>query len=87
MSEQKGLKRAIGRKQYTLTGLAAEVPCPRPHLLNILYGRVAPAPIVRKRLPEILGVPLEELFDADLLVKQYGRGGSIRGRAWAEVDS
>lgn len=42
------------------------------HLANCLSGRTHPAQTVRDKLPALLGVTLEECFDAELLAKEYG---------------
>lgn len=41
------------------------------HLYKALSGVIVPSPNVRKRLPELLGRPLEELFTPEALEREY----------------
>ena len=41
------------------------------HLHYTSRGIVPPSPALREGLPILLGVPLEELFDADLLAREW----------------
>ena len=43
----------------------------REHLANAIVGTAAPNETVRTRLPELLGVPLADLFEADLLAREW----------------
>ncbi|HZN70583.1 MAG TPA: helix-turn-helix transcriptional regulator [Micromonosporaceae bacterium] len=59
-------------KRWSVVGLAAELGVKHAHLNQAIRGRVRPAPRLRERLPELLGVPLEELFTAEALERPYG---------------
>ena len=41
------------------------------HLHYTSTGLAVPSPALREGLPILLGVPLEELFDADLLAREW----------------
>lgn len=58
-------------RDFTIRGAARAIDVPAVHLYQTLYGRIRPCPEVRERLPELLNLPLEDLFNADLLVKAY----------------
>jgi DNA-binding XRE family transcriptional regulator len=51
--------------------LANEIGVERVHLQNVMKGMVHPNAIVREKLPKILKAPLEDLFDEDLLAREY----------------
>lgn len=64
--------RQILRDQYlTITDAADRIGVPQGHLRAVLAGTVAPQRTVRERLPELLGVPLEDLFTQDLLAREW----------------
>lgn len=42
------------------------------HLRNALNSRVPPCDRLRRTLPDLLDLPLEQLFTPDLLARQYG---------------
>jgi DNA-binding XRE family transcriptional regulator len=51
--------------------LAEEIGVERIHLQNVMKGMVHPNDTVRTQLPRVLGKPLEDLFDEDLLARDY----------------
>ena len=60
------------REQRRSIGVVAQaIDVPYLHLRNALYGAVVPSPAIRERLPKLLGVRLEELFDATMLAREY----------------
>jgi transcriptional regulator with XRE-family HTH domain len=60
--------RATGR---TIKSVAEELGISYAHLINVCYGKSTPCPTCREKLPEILGVPLKELFPAEMLAREY----------------
>ncbi|MGY1724738.1 hypothetical protein [Blastococcus sp. SYSU DS0533] len=62
---------AIKAQQRSIGGVAQAIGVPYIHLRNTLYGRVTPSPVVRERLPRLLGLRLEDLFDAGTLARKY----------------
>jgi transcriptional regulator with XRE-family HTH domain len=56
----------------TVAGVARLLQVSPQHLKNALSGLTPPRPEVRERLPEILGVPLEQLFTQSALTRQFG---------------
>lgn len=78
--EPRGIQaaRAVLRAQRYTTRQAAEaIGVDHGHLARAVSGRVRPSNEIRERLPELLGVPLEELFDSASLALPYEahRGG------------
>jgi transcriptional regulator with XRE-family HTH domain len=64
------IRNAIWRKGYTHTEFAAMTGIePRSHIIGAISGAVPPSEDLRKLAPAILGVPLEELFNADSLAE------------------
>jgi len=55
----------------TIAGVARKVPVSSQQLKNAVHGRTPPSPLLRARLPEILGRPLEALFTDEALKTQY----------------
>jgi transcriptional regulator with XRE-family HTH domain len=51
----------------TISGVARVLRLHPAHLAQALQGRIRPNYEVRERLPDLLGVPLEELFTEDAL--------------------
>ena len=51
----------------TISGVARVLNIAQAHLHQALSGRVRPNHEVRRRLPDLLGVPLDELFNEDAL--------------------
>jgi ribosome-binding protein aMBF1 (putative translation factor) len=60
------------RAERWSTALAARtIGVPENHLKHVVHGRTYPNAIVREKLPELLGLPLEDLFVPDMLAKTY----------------
>jgi hypothetical protein len=59
------------KQRKSIHAAAAEIGCSPKHLENVVRGRTHPSSLVRILLPEILGVPLEDLFTKDILAKEY----------------
>lgn len=60
----------------TTREVAEQIGVSYTHLGLCMTGRARPRQEVRDRLPALLGVTLEECFDAELLSKEYG---GVRG--------
>lgn len=56
---------------WTVTALAAECGVTYNHMRAVVYGYCRPVDHLRQVLPDILGVGLNELFDANALAKPY----------------
>lgn len=79
MPERPQPARALLRDQrYTTRQAAVAIDVEPGHLASVLAGHIRPHPVVRERLPELLGVPLEDLFDADRIDKPYFETGPVR---------
>lgn len=59
------------RGRGSITELARELRVPERHLFNVLYGWTRPNDILRRRLPDLLGLPLTELFTAEALAEPF----------------
>jgi hypothetical protein len=69
-------KRQMARRHMIIRDIrtedaAAFVGCSKSHMLNVLAGRSHPNDKVRSKLPELLGLPIEALLDAELLAGEY----------------
>jgi hypothetical protein len=62
---------ALYAKGLTIRDAAEQIGVPFAHLANVLKGSAVPNQIVRDRLPDLVGARLEDLFDADVLAKQW----------------
>lgn len=62
---------ALYAKGLTIRQAADQIGVPFAHLANVLKGNATPNATVRERLPELLGVPLVDLFDTDLLAREW----------------
>jgi hypothetical protein len=67
-------------QRWTVSRAAVEIGVPYTHLRCVLMGTASPSPEVRQRLPELLGIPLVDLFDEDLLARPF-RGPNNHARA------
>lgn len=66
--------REVMYAQRWSTSKAAEaIEVPYIHLAATLMGKNRPRPEVIERLPKLLGVPVEELFTAEMLAEPYDR--------------
>lgn len=91
MSTRFGLqpaRQALARQRWSISAAAQEIEVPRTHLACALYGRTVPAPGVRTGLSILLGLPMEELFTADVLALSYDttrgpKASERRQQAWA----
>jgi transcriptional regulator with XRE-family HTH domain len=52
---------------YTVAQIAELTGAHESHLYGVLQGRIRPDLTVRRRLPEVLKVPIEELFTVEVL--------------------
>lgn len=77
------VRRALILADMSVTQAAEKIGVTWSHLYATVIGRTTPSEVVRQRLPELLGIPLEELYDADLLARTYA--GPRRGTYLAEV--
>ncbi len=66
--KQPGLT-VIRSQARTISGLARLVGVSDAELRATLHGRCRPSALVRQQLPLILGVPLETLYDVDVLAE------------------
>ena len=64
-------REALRDERWSVSRAAAEIGVDPSHLRCCLMATAAPSPEVRERLPKLLGRPLEDLFDADLLAREY----------------
>ena len=65
----------------SIAGVARRVPVTNQQLKGAVYGWTPPSPLLRARLPVLLGRPLEALFTQDALNTQYlGQFGPKRPR-------
>ncbi len=67
--KQPGLE-IIRFQERTTSGLARLIGVDDHELRGTLYGKCRPSAEVREKLPLILGVPLEMLFDADVIAEE-----------------
>lgn len=65
------LRAVLTKNRYTVRQAAAAINVDPLHLTNVIRGGARPCQAVRDRLPELLGVPLEELFTEDALLLPY----------------
>ncbi|WP_144800880.1 hypothetical protein [Curtobacterium sp. BH-2-1-1] len=76
-------RRMLVVREITVVDAATFIGCSRSHLVNALRGRTHPNADVRAKLPELLGLPIEALFDEELLATDYagprGRKAAHRG--------
>ena len=59
------------RKRISQMQAAKDLGIPWSHFRRCLTGRTHPMDVVREKLPEYLGVSLEDLFTPELLAKPY----------------
>lgn len=61
----------LAERGLPIAEVALQLGCRYSQLYNCLQGYSLPTPRVRERLPQLLGVPLESLFDAEVLEKPF----------------
>lgn len=61
----------LSDQRWSIAKAAAKIGVPEGHLRCAIYGVAAPNDVVRAKLPDLLGVPLDELFDAELLARRW----------------
>ena len=61
----------IKEQRRSIAVVAQAIDVPYLHLRNALYGVAAPSLAVRERLPKLLGLRLDEVFDAQTLAREY----------------
>lgn len=59
------------RQRWHYSLLAQEISVTRQQLYTAARGIVVPSPLLRDKLPAILGVPLSQLFTAEALDYRY----------------
>lgn len=75
------LREHMDRHRWSVSMLADEVGVPASHLRSVIAGSTSPRRELREQLPAIFGVPLAELFTADLLSRDWsGTRGQRGGR-------
>jgi hypothetical protein len=76
-------RQVLYSQRWSLPRAAAQIDVPPTHFFNCIHGKCPPSPDVRDRLPALLGLPLSELFTAEVLAKPYGgpRGAYRLARA------
>lgn len=52
----------LTQERWTVAAAADKIGVDRQHLMHALHGLIVPNPVVRRRLPELLGRPIEDLF-------------------------
>ncbi len=67
--KQPGLT-AIQSQARSVSGLARLIGVPDAELRATPYGKCRPSVVIREKLPLILGVPLESLFDPGVLAEE-----------------
>ncbi len=73
--KQPGLE-VIRSQARTIAGLARLLGVSDSEFRATLYGKCRPSALVREKLPLILGVPLEALYDADVLAEDKRTPGT-----------
>jgi transcriptional regulator with XRE-family HTH domain len=71
---QQPCRALLREKGWSILQAAQEIGVTYPQLHYAMNGTTRPRPDVRERLPELLGVPLEELFTPEAL-EPYGQFG------------
>lgn len=61
----------LAKQRWSINKAADEIGVPRGHLHNVVFGTCGLSDEVRERLPELLNLPLEELFESDVLTRPY----------------
>lgn len=61
----------LDAQRYTNRQAAAAIDVEYVHFASAIKGVIRPHQAIRERLPELLGVPLADLFDAERLEKPY----------------
>jgi transcriptional regulator with XRE-family HTH domain len=65
------LSEQMRRQRCHYSQLAREIGVTRQQLYTAARGLVVPSPLLRDKLPAILGVPLSQLFTAEALDYRY----------------
>jgi transcriptional regulator with XRE-family HTH domain len=69
-------RRLLVSRDLTTREAADFIGCTTAHLANVLRGRAYPSVEVRAQLPVLLGLPIQVLFEQELLDGEYtGRRG------------
>lgn len=71
-TRRQNARRLMILQDITTAEAAEQIGIEPGHLYAVLAGRTHPKQVVRDKLPALLGVALEECFDAELLSKEYG---------------
>ena len=65
------LRAVLVAQRYTTRQAADAIGVDWVHLGGTIKGHIRPCQVIRDRLPELLGVPLEDLYTPDMLVLPY----------------
>lgn len=65
------LRAVMKEQRWHVSTLSEELGVSYSHLFNVMRGKTPPSPYLRRRLPEVLGVPLADLFTAAALASRY----------------
>lgn len=80
MDNEQPAKAILAARGMTIAGVARIIELKYNHVQLSLLGKIPPCPELRTRLAEFLGLPIEELFQPDLLAQTYtGPGPDLRG--------
>jgi|GEM_PF-7094916 len=63
--------RELGKQGFGYRAAAEAMNIPYTHLCNVAYGRTAPSPALRRRLPRLLERRLEDLFTEAALAAEF----------------
>ena len=61
----------LRRRGYSLKGLAEEIGVPESHFRKAVGGYIRPRPEIVARLPRIVGIPIDRLFDERVLARPF----------------
>lgn len=73
------IRHAMHAERWSVRALAVRCNVTYWHMKAVVYGNAHPCDHLRQVLPEILGVPLTQLFDPEILARPYS--GSVEERA------
>lgn len=70
----------LTEQRWSFSALADAIDVSRSHLYNACHGFTNPSDDLRQRLPQILGVKLEDLFTPEALAGKYTGNKRVRNR-------
>ena len=74
----------LADQRWSVPVCAGQIAVPVNQLRGAILGRIRPSPAVRKRLPVLLGVTLEECFTQDSLEKSFVARKMAGRPVWSE---